>query len=78
MMTAMLAKKVRHSCTVTICMAHLLLSLPYATLCINDELNLAPARVKSLENAWRFPGEFLKILRAGRGTLDILTENPIR
>ncbi len=32
------------------------------TLSINDELNVTLARVRSLENLWRFSGEILKIL----------------
>jgi hypothetical protein len=59
-------------------MAHLLRFIPHTTLSTNDELNVAPARIKSLENVWRFSGEFLKVLCVRWGALDILTENPIR
>jgi hypothetical protein len=43
MMTAMLKKNVRPSCTVTSCMAHLLFPPLSPTLSINDELNVTLA-----------------------------------
>lgn len=60
MMTAMLKKNVRHSHTATSCMDHLLLPPMDTTLSINDELNIARAMAKRLENTCRFSGEVLE------------------
>jgi hypothetical protein len=69
-MMAILPKNVRQSWTVTPGMEHLLDPPLDTTLPPTNELNVIPARAQSLENKWRFAGEFLEVFYPGVGRLD--------